>query len=356
MSRPACSALGLLGARVRLRGSRPLGAAPGRAGVVGRRHHAHPGRGAGPQRQRAGQARARAARRHRAPLRLVLTSRRLGLLHPSRRPRCSPASERSVAGTLQGERVLRDELVCRTRDACSCSCISACGPYPARRTPAYWSHAGHPIRESHRARSPADPAQALDPPRPRDQHPRLQAAGERDRDAHGLRGHRGPGDRAGRDRDAARADDGPPGLGQEADAGADPPRRARHGGGHRPAHPVGPGGAHRALPRPRHAQARGLLLQDPGGRGRARLLSCSTRCSPPAARPWPRSARSRRRGPGGSASSRSWPRPKACAACWTPTPTYASSPPRSTGSSTTQGYILPGLGDAGDRLFGTRTL
>ena len=42
------------------------------------------------------------------------------------------------------------------------------------------------------------------------------------------------------------------------------------------------------------------------------------------------------------------------AGCWTPTPTCTSSPPRSTASSTQQGYILPGLGDAGDRLFGTR--
>ena len=42
------------------------------------------------------------------------------------------------------------------------------------------------------------------------------------------------------------------------------------------------------------------------------------------------------------------------AACSTPTPTCRSSPPRSTASSTSMGYILPGLGDAGDRLFGTR--
>ena len=42
------------------------------------------------------------------------------------------------------------------------------------------------------------------------------------------------------------------------------------------------------------------------------------------------------------------------AGCSTATPTCPSSPPRSTGSSTRSGYILPGLGDAGDRLFGTR--
>ena len=35
------------------------------------------------------------------------------------------------------------------------------------------------------------------------------------------------------------------------------------------------------------------------------------------------------------------PRPRACAACWTPTPTYASSPPRSTGSSTSRATSCP---------------
>ena len=43
-------------------------------------------------------------------------------------------------------------------------------------------------------------------------------------------------------------------------------------------------------------------------------------------------------------------------ACSTATPTCPSTPPRSIGSSSPVGYILPGLGDAGDRLFGTRHL
>ena len=39
--------------------------------------------------------------------------------------------------------------------------------------------------------------------------------------------------------------------------------------------------------------------------------------------------------------------------CARPTPRCRSSPPRSIASSTSNGYIRPGLGDAGDRIFGT---
>ena len=37
-----------------------------------------------------------------------------------------------------------------------------------------------------------------------------------------------------------------------------------------------------------------------------------------------------------------------------PIPTCRSSPPRSTSDLNEHGYIVPGLGDAGDRLFGTK--
>ena len=56
-----------------------------------------------------------------------------------------------------------------------------------------------------------DPAQAGPPARQADQHPGFQAAGGRDRHAHGLRGHPGPAHRSHRDRDPARADGRPPG-------------------------------------------------------------------------------------------------------------------------------------------------
>src|SRR2546422_1357581 len=127
--------------------------------------------------------------------------------------------------------------------------------YGARRVPR--------IPQPHGALAPVDPAQAHDPARQAHQHPRLQAAGERDRDAHGVRGDQGLAARIGGHRDAAREDVREPGGGEEADAGADPSRRARHGGGHFAADPIRPRGSHRSVSRPRDPAARGLLLQDP---------------------------------------------------------------------------------------------
>ena len=98
---------------------------------------------------------------------------------------------------------------------------------------------------------------------------------------------------------------------QEAHARADPARRARHGRGHPAPRAVGARRPHRAVPRPRHARAGGLLLQGPGRRGGARLLR---------ARPDARHRRQRRRPPSrrssaparrASASSASSPRPRA---------------------------------------------
>ena len=40
--------------------------------------------------------------------------------------------------------------------------------------------------------------------------------------------------------------------------------------------------------------------------------------------------------------------------CRRRTPTCRSTPPRSTAQLNEHGYILPGLGDAGDRIFGTK--
>ena len=151
----------------------------------------------------------------------------------------------------------------------------------------------------------------------------------------------------------AGADHRPAGLGEEAHPGADPPRGARHGRGHRAADPVGPGGPHRPLSRPRHAQAGGLLLQDSRRRRWSAISSCSTRCSPPAGRPsprWPRSEAGARRirflclvaAPEGvQRDARGHP----------DVPVYTAALDRQLNE---QGYILPGLGDAGDRLFGTR--
>ena len=82
--------------------------------------------------------------------------------------------------------------------------------------------------------------------------------------------------------------------------------------------------------------------------------SCSTRCSRPAT-PAPRPSRpSRRRARGRSRSSASWPRPKGSRTSRANTRTCTSSRRRSTAGSNERGYIVPGLGDAGDRLYGTK--
>src|SRR5438876_6493947 len=53
-------------------------------------------------------------------------------------------------------------------------------------------HAAPHVPESHGARSPPDPAQAVDSAGQEHQHEGLQAARERDRHAHGIRGDEGP--------------------------------------------------------------------------------------------------------------------------------------------------------------------
>ena len=93
----------------------------------------------------------------------------------------------------------------------------------------------------------------------------------------------------------------------------------------------------------------------PGGRGRARLL----RARPDARDRRLGRGRGRRRCTGAGArrirflclvAAPEGVRPDARG----PSRRARSSPRRSTASSTSSGYILPGLGDAGDRLFGTR--
>src|SRR5207244_4266275 len=78
------------------------------------------------------------------------------------------------------------------------------GAPPARLAVARYLlvHAAPQVPEPHRARSPADPAQALDSPGQEHPHPGFQAARERDRHAHGVRGDQGP---AARDRGGGNA-------------------------------------------------------------------------------------------------------------------------------------------------------
>src|SRR6185312_7526583 len=81
------------------------------------------------------------------------------------------------------------------------------------------------IAESHRPVAPVDSAQAHDPARQADQHARLQAARERNRDAHGLRSDQGPAARTRPHRNTPRENIRQPGGGQEAHARPDPARR-----------------------------------------------------------------------------------------------------------------------------------
>ncbi len=55
-----------------------------------------------------------------------------------------------------------------------------------------------------------------------------------------------------------------------------------------------------------------------------------------------------------SGSSACWPRPRAIRSSPRRTRTCRSSPPPSTSQLNEKGYIVPGLGDAGDRMYGTR--
>src|SRR3972149_9027907 len=121
----------------------------------------------------------------------------------------------------------------------------------------YWSlspryipaHAPSQVPQPHGARTSADPAQAGDSSRQVDPSQGLQATGERDRDAHDLRGHSRSPHRGSPDRNPAGANGRPARSRQEARPYSDPPCRTRHGGRHQPAHSVRPGRSYRALPR-----------------------------------------------------------------------------------------------------------
>ncbi len=81
---------------------------------------------------------------------------------------------------------------------------------------------------------------------------------------------------------------------------------------------------------------------------------CSTRCWRRAARASAAVASSSARAPSVCGCCAWWPPPRACSACWTAhpdVPIYTAALDRELND---QGYILPGLGDAGDRLFGTK--
>ena len=105
---------------------------------------------------------------------------------------------------------------------------------------------------------------------------------------------------------------------------------------------------------PVDAAAGRVLLQDAERHARARRRSCSTRCSRPATR--------RCRGRAAEAASAALDPPRLPgrrarrAARRSPTriPTCRSTRPPSTAQLNDHGYILPGLGDAGDRIFGTK--
>src|SRR5262245_66184819 len=86
-------------------------------------------------------------------------------------------------------------------------------PFPLSPLTQYLpSHARARPPEPHDPLTPTYSAQIDSSPRQADQHARLQAARERDRDVDGLRGHQGPSHPAGRNRDPARANDWAPGL------------------------------------------------------------------------------------------------------------------------------------------------
>src|SRR5215831_20742548 len=111
----------------------------------------------------------------------------------------------------------------------------------------YAPHGHDPVPQPHRPRSSADPAQAFVAARSPHQHEGFQAAGERDRDADGVRSDEGPAARAGGHRDAPREDEGRTGLGEKAGPRADPAGGTRYGRGHHSANSLGARRAHRHL-------------------------------------------------------------------------------------------------------------
>ena len=141
---------------------------------------------------------------------------------------------------------------------------------------------------------------------------------------------------------------------QETVPGFDPARRQRHSRRHARSGAVGAGRPYRHLPRAAHARSRRILSEaagrpararrDPGRSdagdrqfgGRGDLAPCRAAGALDQVRLPRRRARGDRR------------------ICTGSSPRSRSSPRRSTACLDDHGYILPGLGDAGDRLFGTK--
>ena len=109
-----------------------------------------------------------------------------------------------------------------------------------------------------------------------------------------------------------------------------------------------------ALPRSQDAGRDRILLQAARGHRRApdrgRRSHAGDRATPPS----PPSPGSRRAAPATSASSACWRRRRASPSWRARTRTCASSPPPLDERLNDHGYIVPGLGDAGDRLYGTK--
>ena len=111
-------------------------------------------------------------------------------------------------------------------------------------------------------------------------------------------------------------------------------------------------GLRRAGPQRGDLPARGLHGLAAGVAGRPRRLrprpdAGHRRLAGALLRPAHR-ARRRRRSP----CSARWPRPRACGGSRRAACRCGCSPPASTSGSTSNAYIVPGLGDAGDRQFG----
>ena len=161
---------------------------------------------------------------------------------------------------------------------------------PRLRAPTH-EHRRRPAREGHAGRAPAGPAQALVPARPGDADRPLPQARERGDAAAHLRGDEGLPDRAGRDRDAARADAGAADLGEEGRRLPGPARRARDARGRALADLERARRLHRPLPRRGDAAAGRVLREAARRTWPSATRSCSTRCSRPGTRAPPRSPR-----------------------------------------------------------------
>ena len=134
----------------------------------------------------------------------------------------------------------------------------------------------------------------------------------------------------------------------------DPARRQRHPRRHARHPAVGARRPHRPVSRSEDARRRSSTTTRSPTTWATATRSSSIRCSRPATPRSPRSIASRRAARARSSSSACSPAPKA-SACSTPrTPTCRSTRPRSTSALNEKSYIVPGLGDAGDRLFGTK--